>query len=153
MSENNMDEIDISILRMLQRDARKSFKEIANESGVSVETIRNRFNNMKRKGIVRGTTIVIDSKKLSNMNTVIFGITITHPFSDQVINLAKTIPGMIVVTRAMGSYDIEAIAILDDIEQIGKTKDIIIDHQQVKNVEVDILIDKPLLCYQNFEFN
>jgi len=55
------------------------------------------------------------------------------------------------VTRAIGRYDIEAIAIQENIEKIGLTKSTISDFQQVKNVDIDILVDKPLLCPKNFE--
>ncbi|WP_455392175.1 Lrp/AsnC family transcriptional regulator [[Eubacterium] cellulosolvens] len=152
MSEYEIDKLDIEILRMLQIDARKSFKEIADQCEVSMETIKNRLNIMKKKGIIRGTTIIIDPKKLDKKNIVIFGIQITHPFSDQVLNMVKKIEEMCVVTRTIGPYDLEAIGILKDIEQIGTTKNMIGDFQQVKNVDVDILVDKTLLCYKNFEF-
>jgi Lrp/AsnC family transcriptional regulator for asnA, asnC and gidA len=153
MSENKIDQIDIQILRLLQGDARKSFKEIATQCGVSTDTINNRFNAMKKKGIIRGTTIVIDPKLLEKKHLVFIGIQVTHPYSDQVLNMVKRISGMCVVTRAIGRYDIEAIAILDDIEKIGMTKSTIGDFQQVKNVDVDILVDKPLLCPKNFELD
>jgi Lrp/AsnC family transcriptional regulator for asnA, asnC and gidA len=153
MSENKIDSIDIQILRLLQGDARKSFKEIATQCGVSTDTINNRFNAMEKKGIILGTTIVIDPKKLEKKYLVFIGIQVTHPYSDQVLNMVKRISGMCVVTRAIGRYDIEAIAVLDDIEKIGMTKSTIGDFQQVKNVEVDILVDKPLLCPKNFELD
>jgi len=153
MSENKIDTIDIQILRLLQGDARKSFKEIAKQCGVSTDTIKNRFNTMKKKGIIRGTTIVIDPKQLEKKHLVFIGIQVTHPYSGQVLNMVKRISGMCVVTRAIGRYDIEAIAILDDIEKIGMTKSTIGDFQQVKNVDVDILVDKPLLCPKNFELD
>ena len=152
MSEKGFDEIDIKIIRMLQKDARTSFKEIANHCDASTETIKNRFNMMKKKGIILGTTILIDPKKLDRKHIVIIGIQITQPYSAQVINMVNKIPGIYVVTRSMGRYDIEAIAIQKDIEEIGTTKDMIGDFQQVKNVDVDILVDKPLLCPKNFEF-
>jgi len=153
MSENKIDPIDIQILRLLQGDARKSFKEIATQCGVSTDTINNRFNAMEKKGIILGTTIVIDPKQLEKKYLVFIGIQVTHPYSDQVLNMVKRISGMCVVTRAIGRYDIEAIAVLDDIEKIGMTKSTIGDFQQVKNVEVDILVDKPLLCPKNFELD
>jgi Lrp/AsnC family transcriptional regulator for asnA, asnC and gidA len=153
MSENKIDPIDIQILRLLQGDARKSFKEIATQCGVSTDTINNRFNAMEKKGIILGTTIVIDPKKLEKKYLVFIGIQVTHPYSDQVLNMVKRISGLCVVTRAIGRYDIEAIAVLDDIEKIGMTKSTIGDFQQVKNVEVDILVDKPLLCPKNFELD
>lgn len=152
MKNKSLDKIDIKILRMLQKDVRISFKEIANECDMSTDTIKNRFNQMKKKNIIRGTTIVIDPKRLGEKHIVFIGIQITHPYSDQVLNMVKKIPGMCVVTRAMGHYDIEAIAILEDIEQIGIVKGMIGDFQQVRNVDVDILVDKPLLCPKNFEF-
>ncbi len=108
---------------------------------------------MEKKGIIRGTTIVIDPKQLEKKYLVFIGIQVTHPYSDQVLNMVKRISGMCVVTRAIGRYDIEAIAVLDDIEKIGMTKSTIGDFQQVKNVEVDILVDKPLLCPKNFELD
>lgn len=49
MSENKIDPIDIQILRLLQGDARKSFKEIATRCGVSADTINNRFNAMEKR--------------------------------------------------------------------------------------------------------
>jgi len=152
MSDKKLDEIDIKILRMLQKDVRTSFKEIANQCDMSVDTIKNRFNLMKKRRVIRGTTIVIDPKQLDKKHIVFIGIQIAHPYSDQVLNMVKKIPGMCVVTKAIGRYDIEAVAILKDIEQIGSTKSMIGDFQQVRNVDVDILVDKPLLCPKNFEF-
>ncbi|HUS99336.1 MAG TPA: AsnC family transcriptional regulator [Candidatus Thermoplasmatota archaeon] len=70
MSENKIDQIDIQILRLLQGDARKSFKEIATQCGVSTDIIKNRFNTMEKKGIIRGTTIVIDPKQLEKKHLV-----------------------------------------------------------------------------------
>ncbi len=153
MSENEIDKIDIQILRLLQGDARRSFKEIAKQCKVSADTIKNHYNVMIKKGIIRGTTIVIDPKQLEKKYLVFIGIQVTHPYSDQILNMVKRISGMCVVTRAIGRYDIEAIAIQDDIEKIGITKSTISDFQQVKNVDVDILVDKPLLCPKNFELD
>lgn len=152
MSEKEFDKIDVNIIRMLQNDARTSFKEIADECSVSTETIKNRFNLMMKKEIILGTTIIIDPKKLDRKHIIIIGIQITQPYSAQVINMVNKIPGICVVTRTMGCYDLEAIAIQKNIEEIGITKDMIGDFQQVKNVDIDILIDKPLLCPKNFEF-
>ena len=145
-------EIDVQILRSLQGDARKSFKEISDQINVSTDTIKNHYNSMIRRGIIRSNTIVIDPKQIEKKHIVLIGIQIIHPYSDQVLNMVRKVPGMCVVTRAIGRYDIEAIAILEDIEQIGIIKGMIGDFQQVRNVDIDIFVDKPLLCPKNFEF-
>lgn len=153
MSDRTIDKMDIKILRMLQEDARKPFKEIADQCGVSTETVKNRFNAMKKNGIIRGTTIVVDPRKMDKKHIVIIGIQTTQPYSNQVLNMVKKIPGICVATRAVGRYDVEAIAIKENIEQIGSMKDNIGDFQQVRSVDVDIFVDKPLLCPKNFEFD
>jgi len=152
MSDIKIDTLDINILRALQGDARRPFQEIAAHCKVSTDTIKNRFNGMTKKGLIRGTTIVIDPKEVGQNRIVSIGIQVTNPFAEQILTLVKKIPGMLVVTRAVGRYDIEAVAILKDIEQISTIKNTIGDFQQVKNVDVEIWVDKPLLCPKNFEF-
>jgi Lrp/AsnC family transcriptional regulator for asnA, asnC and gidA len=152
MSDKKVDEIDVKMLRMLQNDARTPFKEIADQCNVSTDTIKNRFTMLKKNGVIRGTTIVIDPKKTGQGNLVMMGIKIVHPYSNSILNMVKKIPGTCVVTRTIGEYDLESILLLKDIEQIGYTKEMIEDFPQVNNVDVGILVDKPLLCPKNFEF-
>lgn len=45
-----IDETDVKILRMLQKNARTPFKEIADHCNVTIETIKNRFIALKKKG-------------------------------------------------------------------------------------------------------
>ena len=152
MPDKKIDKIDIKILRMLQDNARLSFKEIAKNCNVSTDTIKNRYTVMKKSGIIRGTTIVLDPKKTGQGNLVTIGIKIGQPYSESILNMIKKIPNLCIVTRAIGEYDIEAIFLIKDIEQIGITKETIEDFPQVKNVDIGIFVDKPLLCPKNFEF-
>lgn len=152
MLDTEVDETDVKIIRMLQNDARTPFKEIADQCNVSLDTIKNRFTILKKNGVVRGTTIVIDPKKMGKGELVMVSITVMQHYSDSVLNMVKKIPGICIVTKSIGEYDIEAIFLLKDIEQIGSTKERIEDFPQVKSVNVDILVDKPLLCPENFEF-
>jgi len=152
MSDTKLDEINVKLLRMLQNDARTSFKEIAKECNVSLDTIKNRFNLLKKNGVIRGSTIVIDPKKMGQGNLVIIGIQVVQQFSESVLNMIKKILELCVVTKSIGQYDIEAIFLLKDIEQIGVTKEKIEDFPQVKVADVGIFVDRPLLCPKNFEF-
>ena len=147
-----IDNINAKLLRMLQSNARTSFKDIANECNVSLDTIKNRFNILKKNGVIRGSTIVIDPKKMGQGNLVIIGIQVVQKFSESVLNMIKKMQGLCFVTKSIGQYDIEAIFLLKDIEQIGITKEKIENFPQVKVANVGIFIDRPLLCPKNFEF-
>jgi Lrp/AsnC family transcriptional regulator for asnA, asnC and gidA len=152
MENKNLDEIDVKILRILQKDIRTPFKEIANQCNISTDTIKNRYNRLIENEVIRGSTIVIDPKKMGKGNLVIIGIKVVQKFSESVLNMVKKMKGLCVVTKSIGQYDIEAIFLLEDIEQIGITKDKIEDFPQVKSADVGIFVDKPLLCPKNFEF-
>jgi len=152
MKNKNLDEIDIKILRTLQKDIRTPFKEIANQCNISTDTIKNRYNKLIENEVIRGSTIVVDPKKMGQGNLVIIGIKVVQKFSESILNMIKKMKGLCVVTKSIGQYDIEAIFLLKDIEQIGATKDKIEDFPQVKSADVEIFVDKPLLCPKNFEF-
>ena len=152
MENKNLDEIDIRILRTLQKDIRTPFKEIANQCNISSDTIKNRYNKLIENEVIRGSTIVVDPKKMGQGNLVIIGVKVVQKFSDSVLNMIKKMKGLCVVTKSIGQYDIEAIFLLEDIEQIGITKDKIEDFPQVKSADVGIFVDRPLLCPKNFEF-
>lgn len=152
MSRTSIDDLDIKILRFLQGNARVSFQEIAHREGVSTDTVNSRFAALKRKGIVAGTTIVIDPTVINQQLVVSVGIQVVNPYADQVLAYVKTIAGMQVVTRSIGRFDIEAIAIVRDIQEIHSMKSSISDFQHVKDVDIEIWVEKPLLCPKNFEF-
>jgi Lrp/AsnC family transcriptional regulator for asnA, asnC and gidA len=152
MEKKNYDEIDVKIIRTLQKDIRTPFKEIANQCNISTDTIKNRYNKMIEKNVIRGSTIVVNPKKMGQGNLVIIGIKVVQKFSDSVLKMIEKMKGLCVVTKSIGQYDIEAIFLLEDIEQIGITKDKIEDFPQVISADIGIFVDKPLLCPKNFEF-
>jgi Lrp/AsnC family transcriptional regulator for asnA, asnC and gidA len=152
MGNSNLGEIDIKILRTLQKDIRAPFKEIARHCQVSTDTIKNRYSKMLENGVIKGSTIVINPKKLGQGNLVIIGVKVVQKFSGLVLNMIKKMNGVCVVTKSVGPYDLEAIFLLEEIEQIGETKDKIEDFPQVKSADVGIFVDRPLLCPKNFEF-
>ncbi|MHA1192367.1 MAG: Lrp/AsnC family transcriptional regulator [Promethearchaeota archaeon] len=152
MSDIRIDKINAKLLRMMQNDARTSFKDIAKECNVSLDTIKNRFNILKKNGVIRGSTIVVDPKKMGQGNLVIIGIQVVQQFSESALNMIKKMQGLCVATKSIGQYDIEAIFLLKDIEQIGTTKEKIENFPQVKVANVGIFVDRPLLCPKNFEF-
>ncbi len=49
-----LDRIDFGILGMLQRDARKSNKDLAEANGISPSTCLERVRRMKTSGVIRG---------------------------------------------------------------------------------------------------
>ncbi len=72
-----LDELDVAILRRLNADARKSFRDIARELRVSISTISNRVKRLEQEGIIVGYIPVLDEKKLGYDVLAVIGIRIS----------------------------------------------------------------------------
>ncbi len=60
-----MDEKDISILALLQQDARMPLKEIGERVGLAAPTVHERIQAMLRQNVISGFTTIIDPKKVN----------------------------------------------------------------------------------------
>lgn len=67
----HLDELDLKILRDLQRDARVSFKTIAQKVGVSEATIFVRVKKMQEKGTIKGFTTLVSPAAVGKPLTAI----------------------------------------------------------------------------------
>lgn len=73
-----MDKLDYNIIECLNRDARKSFREVAKELGISAGTAYNRIRKLEGQGIIKGYIPMIDAGKVGFDLFVIIGIKIAH---------------------------------------------------------------------------
>jgi len=72
-----LDELDVAILRRLNQDARKSFRDIARELRVSISTVSNRVKRLEAEGVVLGYIPVLDEKRLGYDVLAVIGIRIS----------------------------------------------------------------------------
>lgn len=72
-----MDELDIDIIRCMNENARKSFRDMARELKVSLSTISNRVHRMEDEGIILGYAPVLDPQKLGYELSAVIGIRIS----------------------------------------------------------------------------
>ena len=151
-SKTRIDEIDVTIIRALQKDARANFADIARNCGVSTDTISKRFRKMKKTGIIRGTTILLNPKSFSYECVASLGIDVTYPHLKEVVEMIQRIPEIVFSTTSMGRDDIFCIAVLKNVGRLSQVKDLIKGHPVVRDVTTSIWVDEILLCPENFEF-
>ncbi len=78
MSAFELDRTDLSILRVMQENARKSYRDIARELGMSLNTVSSRVKRMESDGIIRGYSALVDPSRTGFDMTVIIGIQISR---------------------------------------------------------------------------
>ncbi len=147
-----IDEVDMKLIRALQRDARTNFADVAKDCGVSVDTVSKRFKKMRKVGIARGTTVLLNPKSFGYDCVASFGIREDYPHLEEDVDFMKKIPEVVFCTPSMGRHNIFAIAVLKNVGRLGQVKELIKGHPMVRKVAASIWIDEILLCPENFEF-
>lgn len=100
--EKVLDEIDRNILRILQIDARKSYREIQNKLGISIGTIHNRISKLKKNGVIEGYTLKLNNEKLGYKLTFLIRINCDGKFTEEILNEIKDIPEVCSVFHTTG---------------------------------------------------
>jgi Lrp/AsnC family transcriptional regulator for asnA, asnC and gidA len=155
-----MDETDVSIIDRLTQDARMSFRKIARELGVSPDTVINRYTALREQGVIRGSTIVINPKKIGYQAMAAFMID-TSPtrvsenesaqtVSSLVLEKLIRIPSIIVATKTVGDHDVLAVGVAMDFEHLMKLRDDITRIPGVKDLQVSFWVESMRICPKYF---
>ena len=151
-SNLRIDQVDLTIIRALQKDARVNFSSIARDCGVSTDTISKRFRKMKKAGVVRGTTILLNPKSFGYECVASLGVDVSYPHLREVVESLRKIPEIVFCTTSMGRHNIFCIAVLKNVGRLSQVKDLIKGQPAVREVTTNIWVDEILLCHENFEF-
>jgi Lrp/AsnC family leucine-responsive transcriptional regulator len=61
-----LDDTDQAIIRVLENDGRKSFRQIARETGISTPTVKARFNRLINIGFLKSVSPIFDFSKVES---------------------------------------------------------------------------------------
>jgi len=70
------DELDVRILRLLNSDARKSFRDIAKAVDASISTVSNRVRRLEEEGIISGYAPMLNESRLGYDVLAVVGVKI-----------------------------------------------------------------------------
>lgn len=102
----NMDQLDVAILRRLSRDARKSYLEIARELKVANATVHERISKLRKKGILKGFYAQMSAEKLGRPITAYIGlITSQNKQLHRLVERLKRIQEIDEAHTVTGKYD------------------------------------------------
>jgi DNA-binding Lrp family transcriptional regulator len=146
-----LDEVDLAIIRALQKDARASFAAIARSCNVSVDTISKRFKKIEQNGVARGTTILLNPKSFGFDCVASFGIKADFSHIEDIMLALKKMPEIIFSTPTMGRHSIYAVAIVKNVTRLSQLKEVIKAHPMVREISASIWVHDILLCPENFD--
>lgn len=139
MAKFKLDEIDHQILDMLIENTRTPFTDIAKKLEISAGTVHVRVRKMEEAGIIMGSSLTLDYKKLGYSFIAYVGIFLQKTSQTQfVLERINDIPFVTVAHVTTGKFNIfckirakdtthakEIIYKIDDIEGVTRTETMI----------------------------
>jgi Lrp/AsnC family transcriptional regulator for asnA, asnC and gidA len=98
----DLDDIDRGIIRILQKDARTSYREIQDDLGISIGTIHNRISKLKESNIIEGYTIRLNNSKLGYKLTFLIRIQVDGKHTEEMLTEIKKNPEVCSIFHTTG---------------------------------------------------
>ena len=136
-----LDELDIDILRSLNDNARKSFRDIAKELHVSLTTVSNRVKAMEREGVIQGYMPIVDATKIGYDIMVVIGIKVMHGrIVETEKDLAKD-PAVFAVFDSTGEWDAIIMARFKTRVDLNVFVKKVLDHENVDRTYTQVVLN------------
>jgi Lrp/AsnC family leucine-responsive transcriptional regulator len=103
-----MDNIDLKILNILQKDCMVSYRDIAKKIGLSYSPTYERIKLMEEAGVIKGRIMILDPKKIGVKLLVYCNITLKEQSKKSLMDFEKVvskIPEIMAVISISGVYD------------------------------------------------
>jgi Lrp/AsnC family transcriptional regulator for asnA, asnC and gidA len=109
-----VDELDISIIKELQDDARKSYREIADRLNVAEGTVYNRVHKLREIGVIKRFIPDLDFSKLGYDLTAVIGVVVEGGHLPEIEEKISREPNTTAVYDVTGDYDALIVAKFKD---------------------------------------
>ena len=124
-------DLDVEIIKILQKDSRKSFREIAKQLDVSHVSVSSRVKSLEERGVIRGYTTIVNPDKT---NSYILCLLISADAGSELSKIGQQVAEndeINVVMRVSGGCELLALAVCSSrgsalilLDKIGRIKGI-----------------------------
>lgn len=141
ISYNEVDELDLKIIKMLQEDSRISYGRLADKLGVSVGTTYNRVKGLERRGILKGYTVIIDPEKVGYGTTAIVLIQAEGAHLAEVEDEIAKNSNVVAVYDITGDFDIAVIARFKDRFELNAFVKKLLSMRYIKRTVTNVVLN------------
>jgi DNA-binding Lrp family transcriptional regulator len=133
-----IDEIDEKIAEKLSEDGRAPLGKIAKEIGISADTVKRRYEKLKKNGVLK-VTIQIDPIRIGYRAAAIFFAVTSNEKSSTIIEKISRMPDVISIMKTTGDYDLKIWKFIRDIDQLLETQLELVKIQGIAKMDVEIV--------------
>lgn len=144
-----LDELDMKILSVLQEDARRSYREVAEITGVATQTVYNRLKRMTDEGVIKAYIPLLDPSRVGYDLTAVILVQVDGQFLVDVEKALAQYPEVHGVYDITGEFDIAILVRFRDRASLnGFIKSVLkMPHikRTVTNVALNVVKEDPRL--------
>ncbi|GAA5148396.1 Lrp/AsnC family transcriptional regulator [Pseudonocardia eucalypti] len=140
-----LDELDTAILRELQRDARRTNRDIAAAVGVAPTTALDRTRALRERGVIRGAQLVVDLTAVGRPVQALIAVRIrppSRPVIEGFRNWVSQLPEVLSVFVTTGSEDfLLHLAVADNERLYAFVIDRLTQRREVADVRTSVVYE------------
>lgn len=144
-NDENIDETDRRILRVLQRDATRSLEALADTLSMSTNAVWRRVKRLEAAGIIARRVVLIDPDKVGLSMTVFVGVK-TNDHSEawlaQFAEASTALPEVVEIYRLAGETDYLLKLLVRDVADYDRVYKKLIDAVKMSDVSASFAMEK-----------
>lgn len=115
---DELDDLDLDIIRELQKDARMHFNKIAPKLGVTEGTVRNRVKSLLERGILV-LEARINPTALQSSAAALVGLNLEKRNQVEIMKRIEAIPGITSVWNTTGRFDLFFEVMVESLKELN----------------------------------
>jgi Lrp/AsnC family transcriptional regulator for asnA, asnC and gidA len=150
VKKEQLDDVDIQILKILSQKSNTSYREIKDDLNISIGTIHNRINKLKAEsgGPIEGYTLKLDNSKLGYELTFLIRVQIDGKHTEEILSEVCERPEVCSVFHTTGDQSAALICRFKESEDVHN---FIRELNEKKHV-IRTVSDMVLKTYKNSSF-
>ncbi|MDG6223823.1 MAG: Lrp/AsnC family transcriptional regulator [Candidatus Bathyarchaeota archaeon] len=131
--------MDKEILVELLKDSRKKFTEIAKKCNVSTSNIKKRYNSLKKSGIIKNATVIVNAKKLGYQGHLSLYVNVKFNEEKKFMDYVKQIRGVTTYHVELNeNYNVHVLMPVKSMDEIEARKQQIKNHPTVISLKANL---------------
>ena len=116
----SLDLLDMHIIKCLTEDGRSTYRFMAEETGVSEATVKNRIDKLIETGVIKKFTVMLDYHHLGRAIKSFIGLKVQPAKIQEIVKHMKAHPDVFVLYRTSGDVDLLFEVIFEKMEDLNE---------------------------------
>lgn len=136
-------DLDLKLIGALQKDARRSNRQLAAELGVAASTVGHRLRDLEERGVIRGYRPLLDYRKLGLGLVAVTRIKARGDALPAIVRALTGHPHLTHVYEITGEFDVMVIGRFSDESEMNREIKSMLGLPGIEGTNTSVVLDTP----------